>query len=500
MPVKFRCQCGKALVAREEQCGKKAKCPSCGTLVDVPSPAPPSRPQADHEPLRLAGEVQTAAPPAQQVRSGRPCPACGNVLPERAVTCEACGQDLLAKPQPTGLATWWAWLLEPTRLGWKLAAGCTIPLLLAPLCSGLYTVGGAATVGGIPLPSVIHGLGVLAIIWGLYTEQRGSAFLGLLTIGGASVWLLLAYLADHPDFERIPSSRFLREMFGSRAFIVGVIALFVLPVGGFGLLLTSRNRGVVLLGTVFLLAYPMAMHSVCGPIRGGPTGRRPARAPSVDAPHISSPTPSPSSPSGNGNRTTTPSPKAIPVTPASPPKPDSGGLVASGYYVTDTLPGPEGISWEKLTLKQANRTFLVVTLKVPGAAFVPSEAQYRDILEREKKYPKPKPKGVKEWPRPRERYLLLDPMRFAIMMPGGVRYVGNLICSGASDSSASTGFSGRITQSYEKQVDPATLQDMQVAWTLLRDECKPPFTVQLDGKAPVDVPGDRQKDKGKTAK
>ena len=54
MSISLRCECGAALRAKEEQAGKRLKCPKCGKLVPVPaSPAGPggaAAPRADPAP------------------------------------------------------------------------------------------------------------------------------------------------------------------------------------------------------------------------------------------------------------------------------------------------------------------------------------------------------------------------------------------------------------------------------------------------------------------
>lgn len=40
MSIKFQCSCGKALTARDEYAGRKAQCPACGQVVDIPAPRP----------------------------------------------------------------------------------------------------------------------------------------------------------------------------------------------------------------------------------------------------------------------------------------------------------------------------------------------------------------------------------------------------------------------------------------------------------------------------
>jgi hypothetical protein len=48
MPIEVTCQCGKILKAKDEHVGLKAKCPSCGVLVDIraATPAGPTNPDS----------------------------------------------------------------------------------------------------------------------------------------------------------------------------------------------------------------------------------------------------------------------------------------------------------------------------------------------------------------------------------------------------------------------------------------------------------------------
>src|SRR5262245_27992030 len=54
MPISVRCECGKALRARDESAGKKVRCPGCGRAVAVP-----------------AGNAEAAAPPKPKGKKGR---------------------------------------------------------------------------------------------------------------------------------------------------------------------------------------------------------------------------------------------------------------------------------------------------------------------------------------------------------------------------------------------------------------------------------------------
>ena len=61
MPIEFRCSgCNKLLRTPDESAGKKARCPDCGTIVDVPAAG--------------TGETGTGATPSSESPSGAPAP------------------------------------------------------------------------------------------------------------------------------------------------------------------------------------------------------------------------------------------------------------------------------------------------------------------------------------------------------------------------------------------------------------------------------------------
>lgn len=89
MPLDFDCtHCRRRIRAPEELAGKKAKCPQCQQVVDVPEPVyqaeeiapPPAPPGApfDAEAGETAGER-------------RPCPMCGEQILVSALKCRFCG-------------------------------------------------------------------------------------------------------------------------------------------------------------------------------------------------------------------------------------------------------------------------------------------------------------------------------------------------------------------------------------------------------------------------
>ena len=76
-PISFQCSCGKAIKAPAGSAGKKAKCPACNAVVEVPSAAP--------EPDLLPDPP--APPPCH-------CPKCGAENPSEQEACLSCGEVL----------------------------------------------------------------------------------------------------------------------------------------------------------------------------------------------------------------------------------------------------------------------------------------------------------------------------------------------------------------------------------------------------------------------
>lgn len=99
--IRFKCVCGKNLIAKTEAAGKKGKCPNCGRRVEIPSsPTPKNGP-------RLGPQV-ARAPTAAGKECLMYCPKCGQVNDENALACIRCGQALrpfpYAKSETSGKA------------------------------------------------------------------------------------------------------------------------------------------------------------------------------------------------------------------------------------------------------------------------------------------------------------------------------------------------------------------------------------------------------------
>ncbi len=104
MPVRIKCQCGKALTVKDESRGKQVKCPGCAKVLPVP-PANPAKATATGGTTK--GRPRTApSPPTSDTADSLDdlfaeegfshqvaavCPACGSEMAANAVLCTKCG-------------------------------------------------------------------------------------------------------------------------------------------------------------------------------------------------------------------------------------------------------------------------------------------------------------------------------------------------------------------------------------------------------------------------
>jgi hypothetical protein len=78
-PFKFKCGCGKSLAADASMAGKRAKCPNCGKVVQIPAPPQPKKSSDDElEMLPIEGSPSKPKPaatsPTQPARRPNPAP------------------------------------------------------------------------------------------------------------------------------------------------------------------------------------------------------------------------------------------------------------------------------------------------------------------------------------------------------------------------------------------------------------------------------------------
>ena len=172
MAIQVNCpSCNALLKTPESSAGKKAKCPKCGGIVEIPAlladddeyqldvpPPPPGGAFSDDE---LAG-----APPAGG-QERRPCPACGEMIVRDAVKCRFCGEvfDPVLRKQVQNAQKGF------TEADEKLGAG---EWLLAILCSNIGCI--------------------FAIVWMIQGKPKGTKML-LASLGAQFVWFIVFAIA-----------------------------------------------------------------------------------------------------------------------------------------------------------------------------------------------------------------------------------------------------------------------------------------------------------------
>jgi len=122
MPIRFKCACGKALVARDEQAGKRTKCPACQQPIVIPAPPAPA-PASDELRLALAEEPEKHY-----------CPNCNAELAPDAVVCARCGYDLQTGEVPGKKAK------KAPLAAFPLGKAIAAAVVLAALAAGWFFV------------------------------------------------------------------------------------------------------------------------------------------------------------------------------------------------------------------------------------------------------------------------------------------------------------------------------------------------------------------------
>lgn len=89
MPI-FPCPaCGKTVRAPDETAGKRARCPRCKAIIEVPSAVYEAEVVAEPESEAI---VVVASNDAEEDEGRRPCPMCGELIMADALKCRYCGE------------------------------------------------------------------------------------------------------------------------------------------------------------------------------------------------------------------------------------------------------------------------------------------------------------------------------------------------------------------------------------------------------------------------
>ena len=91
MAIRVTCDtCGKVLLAKDENAGKKAKCPDCGSILVVPAQEILDAEVDDQYHFNSASSEDEG----DAAEARRPCPACGEEIMKDARKCRFCGEVL----------------------------------------------------------------------------------------------------------------------------------------------------------------------------------------------------------------------------------------------------------------------------------------------------------------------------------------------------------------------------------------------------------------------
>jgi predicted RNA-binding Zn-ribbon protein involved in translation (DUF1610 family) len=174
VPIQVTCpSCNVTLKTADSSAGKRAKCPKCGGIIEIPAlSAPPPADEGEYEleePVSapLAGftdEELSAGAPTGDDR--RPCPACGEMIVRGAVKCRFCGEifDATLKRQEQKKQRTYSDVDEDLSVGeWVVAI----------LCSGIGCI--------------------IGIIWMIQGKPKGKKML-LVSLAVQGFWFLVQVL------------------------------------------------------------------------------------------------------------------------------------------------------------------------------------------------------------------------------------------------------------------------------------------------------------------
>jgi hypothetical protein len=186
MPIEFRCpSCSKLLRTPDESAGKKAKCPQCGTIVDVPTSAgagfSPPLPSGEPSPFGGQGPADFSTDPFAGIPPSKsfPAGAAGPLNPYAAPSSSGMAYGTTAGVEEfprTGL---------PWEIGPKSAKTywATVKLILSSPSEAFSLVHRAGGVG-TPLGFVVVGAVIGGVLTGIYNTLFQAGVASFLTAAG----------------------------------------------------------------------------------------------------------------------------------------------------------------------------------------------------------------------------------------------------------------------------------------------------------------------------
>jgi predicted RNA-binding Zn-ribbon protein involved in translation (DUF1610 family) len=96
VPIQVTCpSCKGSFNAPDNAAGKRAKCPTCGGVIQIPTPAAEEILEAEPEPVSPYTDddfAVEAPPPLPAADDTKPCPMCGERIQRNAIKCRHCGE------------------------------------------------------------------------------------------------------------------------------------------------------------------------------------------------------------------------------------------------------------------------------------------------------------------------------------------------------------------------------------------------------------------------
>lgn len=178
MAIQVTCaHCHAKLTTDDSKAGRRAKCPKCGGVIEIPVPRPADDDDEilDPEigpPLGFSDEeYELEAPPPEPAKPAdrKPCPMCGEMIARDAVKCRYCGEifdETLKKSAKKGKKG------GSHSEDEDLSAG---EWVLAILCSNIACI--------------------FAIVWMIQGKPKGTKML-LVALGMQALWFVIGFVAE----------------------------------------------------------------------------------------------------------------------------------------------------------------------------------------------------------------------------------------------------------------------------------------------------------------